>query len=396
MPKTNKQIARILLIETSIDKLGETAKSLSFLARQAHLNKDFSSLSVLSEHLLNLSPQTENLGRYFSALSLSRYGQGDSLAAYKIFTELANSEIDELKSAALLAVGRTELFHGNHAEASRILGEAAKIAASNNLCAPVVYVQSQIVLSLLCAEAGALTESLKILQGIEPLVKSLGVGYPTILAEFWNNIAYGYMEHADLDRAVYYTEKAVSMTVSQKYPDWLATKQEIDQKLYEKNYLKLVSLTAYDRAQIAENVSQISSKQNFYICLDYYDTRYKVFKFITDDSDESEIRFTALTLTLKSLCVKANTGIKVTGYFSPIDLEEYQFQVHLERERLDDFITVMKNIAIFETKFPLKEHGDETSPELDLTTYKRIIEWVKSFADNGETLDIPTFENSPK
>jgi hypothetical protein len=397
MTRINKKaLNTILIANSSVNKFSETATSLSFLARQAYSDRNYELLSPISDLLINLSQTTEETGRFYKALWHSKRGVGNLKQSHEILESLADSSRAQIRAASLCALGINSYHLGDMAEAIRLLSTTNQIALSENICAPFTAVYSAITLSAIQCDNGATMEGLKTLQNVEPLARYLGYISKSLLGDFYNNYACCLSENDELEAAYYYSNLAISTEVALNFPDWFESKQEIDQKLYEKNYLKLVSLTEYDRAQIAENVSQISSKQNFYICLDYYDTRYKVFKFITDNSDESDTRFSALTLTLESLCAKANTGIKVIGFFSPVDPEEYQFQVHLARERIDDFLILIKNIESFEAKFPLKEYGNEISAELDLTTYERIIQWVKSFADNGETLDIPTFENSAK
>jgi hypothetical protein len=390
MPKRNTKTKSNLILISSVEtKLSETAKSLSFLARQAHLNKDFKNLAICSENLINLSAASEETGRFFYSLSQSQYGEGDLESAYKILTELSESKSTEIRAASLLAIGRKELSLKNYEEAGRTFLSSAGLAMSNRICAPLTYIQSQIALSAMYAEIEAYDESLLIMQGVEPLVKSIASKYPALLGEYWNNLACGYLELDELEAAFYYSSKAVSMKVAAYFPEWFATKSDIDHKLYEKNYKKLVSFLGRDRSASPKNVQQFTSKLPFYIALNFYGTGYNLLKFITDESEEAEIRFTALIETLASLCVGNKTGIELLGYFLFSDHEYYKFKGNLSRQRIDDLGLVMDNVERFELNNPLKEYGSGVAAALDITLFRDTLEWVKSFIDEGVRLNYP-------
>jgi len=330
MTRINKKaLNTIFIANSSVNEFSETATSLSFLARQTYSDRNYELLSPISDLLINLSRTTEEAGRFYKALCHSKRGVGNLEQSHEILESLADSSRAQIRAASLCALGINSYHLGDMAEAIRLLSATNQIALSENICAPFTVVYSAITLSAIQCDNGATMDGLKTLQNAEPLARYLGYISKSLLGDFYNNYACCLSENDELEAASYYSNLAISTEVALNFPDWFESKQEIDQKLFEKNYRKLVSLREYDRVKIAENVSRISSKQTFYLCLDYFNTRYKVFKFITDDSDESETRFTALTLTLKSLCAKANTGIKVVGYFSPVDIEDYQFQVNL-------------------------------------------------------------------
>lgn len=230
MKQTAKQITNFFIVTSSIrESVDVTERNLSFLARQAYVNREFENLGKLSIALLNLPSHSGEIGRFYQALDFSRQGKGNNLFAQKVFEELADAHSPKIRAASTLAIGRLEMRAGNYADASRTLLEASKLALSNDLCGPLTFINAQNALSVMQGLNGAYDESIRILKGIEPFTKIAARYFPPVLGELWNNLACGYGDLGDYQTASYYINKATSISIIKNYPEWIETKQDIAQ-----------------------------------------------------------------------------------------------------------------------------------------------------------------------
>jgi hypothetical protein len=229
MVKTKTNAIKSFLIPLSFeDRLSKVANDLPFYARQAYINRDYDLLKILSDSLINLSPQTEDIGRLYQAYMLSRV---DYSLAEKPFAELAESSNSDVRASAVLALGGIEFRKNNLTEAQKLITLASSNAISKNDPAYLIALFAQSAYSTLLERIGDNNKSLRVLQENELLAERIGVLYPATLGEHWNNLACGYLEHGNLEAALYYSVKAVSMRCAVNYPEWFETLQAIDAKL---------------------------------------------------------------------------------------------------------------------------------------------------------------------
>jgi hypothetical protein len=236
-----KQITPRFIVISSIEKITERATYLSYLARRAYTVRDYNQLAVFSESLINLSP-FKDIGEFYQALALSKQGAGDIEKARNIFCKLTESPLVQLRAASLLAMGVSEYNRKNYQEASRLFIEAGKVSISENICAPITFVNSQNALSIIQADNGAYSESLKLLQGVEPIVRIIGCYFPAIQGEFYNNYACGFLDFGDTQTALQFNHKALQNPFVSRYPEWLATREDIKEKLNQKTSRSFVSV----------------------------------------------------------------------------------------------------------------------------------------------------------
>jgi hypothetical protein len=234
MPKTSKQIAKILLIEASVNRLSETAKGLSFLAEQAYLNRDYKPLRAIAEKIPCVSDEFADIGLYFQALAESKNGSGDMTNVYKAFSRLADSSSSKIRAASLLFLGRDYLHYKNYRMANQLFAESANLALLAS--APLTFVNAQNAHSVSLAENGDYEESIKLIKSIEPLIQMVGRIYPVVFGEYCNNMACNYLDLNELDLASYYSNKAVSMKVSANYREWYETRKEVEEKLRQRDF----------------------------------------------------------------------------------------------------------------------------------------------------------------
>jgi hypothetical protein len=376
MPKTStNRIKNLFMFSSEFERVIETTvKRLSFLARQAYTVNDFPTLKQRADELFDLSPE---LGSYFQSLFLSRYGEGNLELAYKKMAELANSSSVQIRAGAMLYLGWRELYYQNTEEAKRNFEIASSLALSNDLCAPVTFINAQNALSVLFAQQGAVKESVELIQSHEYLVKLVGAYFPAVSAEVNNNIAYGCLELDELEKASYYSNRALSTDAAINFPEWFKTRQEIDDKLYKKNAAKLLSLSHLKGLKSSKNVLIFSPRVSFQLYLNFHDNREKILDFFTNASEESEIRFIAFIQTLILLCIGHKTGIEIEGYFS-INDEVNQFHGNIDRDQLEDLFKLVENIERYETVNPIKIYINPDQMLSDDTTVEDIQNYVSS------------------
>ncbi|MBI3654125.1 MAG: tetratricopeptide repeat protein [Acidobacteria bacterium] len=232
MKQTTKQITNLFILQSSINESVEvTARYLSILGRQAETNCDYTQLSLISNELLKIKA-TEETGLYFQSLVYSRRGEGEWPAAYALLSSLINSPKSYIRAASTLSLGVREYRQENFTEAGRLIVDANKLALSNNICAPVIAVYSQIAISAMLAAQGASEQSLKSLEEADTIARSLGRFFPSLLGLFLNNYACAYLEMEDLQAAAYYSDKALAIPSLNNRHEWLRTKQEIQARTH--------------------------------------------------------------------------------------------------------------------------------------------------------------------
>jgi hypothetical protein len=378
MVKTKTNAIKSFLIPLSFeDRLSKVANDLPFYARQAYVNRDFDLLKILSDSLINLSPQTEDIGRLYQAYMLSR---SDYSVAEKPFAELAESSNSDVRVSAVLALGGIEFRKNNLTEAQKLITLASSSAISKNDPAYLIALFAQSAYSTLLERIGDNNKSLRVLQENELLAERIGALYPATLGEHWNNLACGYLEHGNLEAALYYSTKAVSMRCAVNYPEWFDTLQAIDAKLLKAK--KAYAKNLRRKIERLDNLKVFPTPQTcFQIYLTFYKEQYKLLDYYTNESDEADSRFVALINTFDSICSGYRTGIELDGCFLECYEGSYRYHCSIDRENLWNLFQVIRNVKAYETQFPLPlpKIYEPTSSELD---FERIVAKVLPMLEN--------------
>jgi hypothetical protein len=339
MLSTKTKTIKSLFILPSIGKLGETTRGLSFCARQAYTIRDFKSLRIISERLLNLSDS--EVGSYYKALSESKNGKANIEQALRIFRELCDSPSIKIRAASLLAVGRKELLYKNYSEAKRFILESSRLAALGNLGSPLTFVNAQNALSILLAEIGAIKESLEILKTNEPLVKLVGFHFPSVLGEHHNNTACSLLELGELSEASYYSDKAIANPAALNYPEWFDTKKEIDEKLDQKRNRSFVSPPS-ESFNLPNVVRYPFKRIRLHILLLEDGLRYQLLEMDLNDTEESLDSQAQLLVKLDKFTSRP-TGIILIGFISQDEPEQCIFKRHIERHSLNEVMQIVND-----------------------------------------------------
>jgi tetratricopeptide (TPR) repeat protein len=367
MPKSKIKTPKSLFMLSSYgEKVGETAKRLSYLARQAYSIRDFKKLSAFSEMLINLSPVSEDEGHLFQALAMSRQGSGDTLQAKQIFEQLANSSKTPIRAASLLALGVSEYNRKNYRESARLLIEASKVSLSENICAPITFVNSQNALSIIQADNGAYHESLKLLQGVEPIVRNIGCYFPAMVVELYNNYACGFLDSGDTQTALHFINKALQNPFASRYPELLETNEAINSSLNnfsrsqifvphpEKlNNLARPDFTSRNKrdhkiAHIGKVLPYPAWSANWleiYLCINNSMHLYEIIS-IPRNRQEAEQMFFSLLAGLDDISSeKWSEEITIETYYCSRNVSILISDEMLNTDRLDDLRNLLKDIS---------------------------------------------------
>lgn len=220
-----RTIKSLFIKSSSVDYLQKTFRDLSITARQALLERNYDSLESKANQFLEISPATEQYGLVYKAAIISKNGQGDLNASVKLFNELAESHRPKIRAASLLAIGIIELRQKNHHAALANITQASKIAAT--CAAPLTQIMAQNAFSAFLAENGDTARSLEVLHRIAPTVKQYSCVYPVLQGELYNNLACGYLELGEAEKAFYYSNLAIANPCALNFPEWFDTLMSI-------------------------------------------------------------------------------------------------------------------------------------------------------------------------
>jgi hypothetical protein len=232
MVKTNRQFLNDFIIVSSLSNQKKLIENLSHMARQAYFLRDYARLETIGEGLIELSPRSEYIGRYYCALANGRQWKGDQAKMIKEFEFL--SELPALRSSALVAIAGSQIALGKpDFGTNRLLWEASKIALSSKDY--LTYINTQRVLSVLCSIAGDHEKSLDILRGLQPAVDYLGSHCSIIKSDFYNSVAWDLLQSGNAKAAAYFITPVLRSPYLSVYPEWAETAIEINNALPKKN-----------------------------------------------------------------------------------------------------------------------------------------------------------------
>jgi hypothetical protein len=266
MVKTNRQFLNDLIIVSSLSNQKKLIENLSYIARQVYFLRDYARLKTIGEGLIELSPRSEYLGRYYSALANGRQWKGDQAKTIKEFEFL--SECPTLRPSALIAIAGSQIALGKpDFGTNRLLWEASKIALSSKDY--LTYINAQRVLSVLCSVAGDYEKSLDILRGLQPAVDYLGSHCSIIKSDFYNSVAWDLLQSGNAKAAAYFIAPVLKSQYLPAYPEWQETAVEIAQTTYLKNqsrifvpYRKPDNVVDHEEFQAMQAKAEAAKAQN--------------------------------------------------------------------------------------------------------------------------------------
>jgi hypothetical protein len=367
------------------ERVNQKIQHLSYLARQAYYERDYSRVAAYGNELANLSPRSEPAGLYFQALAISRQGQNSKVEAQKLYERLAYDAPSAVQSAAMLALGLNALQSNQLDEAKELLSESYRISVINH-CAPITALQTQSALSALLSQQENHQESALILNNILPAIIDLGRTFPVLLGSELNNFAYELCQLGRLQEAGIVIGRVLSSPYVVKYPEWLETAREIDEThsrlqrngsfvnvLPLKNY-NVIELEIFKREYFAKHQDKyknaakprFSSSNRYYINLSSKNNTFNLCALEINDTKESEERLLELTYLLNLLCTDDKTDYTVQSFISPDVSQMFQFEGNIQSQELSRLFRLIENVASHAKRNPLVKKPESLEQKAEI------------------------------
>jgi hypothetical protein len=227
MVNISKHLLSSLIIFSSFDfHKSQLMESLSCGARQAYFLRDYARLKIIGERLIDLSPRSEFIGRYYLALSVGCQSlQGARLIKPEL-EFLSESPSINIRPNAMTAIAGAEIVLGEATQSTgRLLIEASALSLKSGDL--ISFIQSQSQISLLCSLNGNHPESLEVLRGLQPIVDKLGGLYGALKTDFYNSVAYELNQLGERTAATRFISSVIQSPYLKAYPEWQETANEI-------------------------------------------------------------------------------------------------------------------------------------------------------------------------
>jgi hypothetical protein len=268
MVKTNTTLLTDLIIVSSLSTRKRLIENLSQVARQAYFARDYARLKTAGEKLVEFSPQSEHIGRYYLALAESRQSREGNKGVRGEFELLTESSIAQVRGAALTASAGAQIVLGDVGRLTQdLLLEASTLSLN---CGDLHnFIQSQSQLSLLCSLNGNHQESLQILRGLQPAVDRMSSFCDAIKSDFYNSVAYELLQTGKIESAAYFIKSPLNSRHLLAYPEWQETAVEIIQSIPTKNqprifvpYRKPDNVVDHEEFQTLQAKAEAAKAQN--------------------------------------------------------------------------------------------------------------------------------------
>jgi hypothetical protein len=230
MTRAAKQWTKNLFIVSSLSIKG-LFQSLTVEARQAHLSRDYARLEAAGEKLKEIAPE---VGRYFSALAISRQGYGNKEKALREFECL--KEYPLTYAPSLTAIAGLQIARG---DVDETIGENLLRAAKSALDSKDILtaIQAHSLLSVIQSVKNDHQNSLQILWTIKPMIDRLGRLHDAVRADFNNSVAYELAQLGNHKAAQEFVNISLNSPHLSAYPEWLETAREIHQHVKVRSLL---------------------------------------------------------------------------------------------------------------------------------------------------------------
>jgi hypothetical protein len=214
-----------LLIFSSLSIEGLT-NYLSREARQAYFLRNHARLKHFGERLIDLSPKSEHLGRYYSALAVGCQSPEQASEVKTELQYLSENSPSVIRPMAITALAGTDIASGKVSDSTWALLLQASALSKNNHDF-VSFIQAQSQLSLLCSIDGNHKESLQLLRGLQPIIRRLDESYNVIKADYQNSVAHELNLLGKTEAARGFASYVLRSPYIAAYPEWQATFREI-------------------------------------------------------------------------------------------------------------------------------------------------------------------------
>ncbi len=209
-------------LATKLTSIGDHAYSI----RQPETVGDVGQL-LLS---LPLSRQMESAGAYYQALSLNRFGDGDTVRAGNLFEQVADNGSFRYRARAMLALGTNSLGMGDGRTAMSFYREVMRILARERVFDPVILSMTRKMITVIRGMSGDHHGAVADLESMFPLARVAGALLPYTYYDYLNSLAVELGEVGRLAEARRASEIALSNPFATRYPWMRETLEDITLK----------------------------------------------------------------------------------------------------------------------------------------------------------------------
>jgi hypothetical protein len=267
-----KLLVARLAHSTSRHALAEIADLSIRLAEHAFSIRDLEALKQASL-VLNSLPISgaREVGAYYQALAIKQRRQWH--IARPALEALVNEVPAGFRGRVIQSLGALSLSAGDFDEALRLQLEALRAVSQANNDDLMTVLRARINISTLRSVSGYHQEALAELESMVPLVRTVATRHPLWFYLYHNELAFELSEVGRLDEARAALAVALSSPFAPAYPEWSATRNELEQKTTRmaQPLVALSSLTTTTRSKVlaistlaaasAEQVSAPTSRQ---------------------------------------------------------------------------------------------------------------------------------------
>jgi tetratricopeptide (TPR) repeat protein len=199
------------------------------LAEQAHSFRRMDMLEGISEMLtgLRLPGEYGDIGRYYQALCIHKFGLGNVEQALRLLEPLADHAPLKYRAKAMLSMGSMYIRMGDNQLARSLFLEALRAAADNRFFDPLTAVTTHRTIAVLQSMQGDHRRALDDLERISSLVRSVAHWHPQLRDDYLNSLAVELCEVGRLEEAWNVSQTVLASPFAPAYPEWSETNDEI-------------------------------------------------------------------------------------------------------------------------------------------------------------------------
>lgn len=224
-------IARTLVADFRTSQaLSGFATKLASIADHAHLRRDYDLVAYAGHLLLSLglSRQSESVGHYYQALSLSRSARGDIAGAESLFQEVADNALFQYRARAMLALGTNSVAVSDLHSAASFYREVANLLTRQRILDPMTLYLASRMTAVIRAMDGDHRGALAHLEKMLPLARMASSVQPYAYYDYLNTLAVELTEAGRLEEARNASRIVLASPFARAYPEWRETREEIE------------------------------------------------------------------------------------------------------------------------------------------------------------------------
>lgn len=202
--------------------------SLVILAEHAHAFRKMDILERVSRTLAD-SPMLryEDVGRYYEALCIHRFGHGDVQRAIRLLEQVADVAPLAFRAKAMLSMGSISVRIGDNQSASALYREAARFLSRSRINDLYTTIHTQKMIAVLNSVEGNHRGAVSLLENLLPLAHTMRSSQPHVYYDYLNSLAVELCEVGRLEEARNVSRIVLASPYAGAYPEWGDTRDEI-------------------------------------------------------------------------------------------------------------------------------------------------------------------------